>query len=83
MLTLCKSTPLGELHPHVFVVDTTTTPDALIHNTTLPVADINMSHSNLSSQQKQQLLDVFKMFKDVFANGGEPFCCTSVVQHDI
>lgn len=58
MLTLCKSTPLGELYPNVFVVDTTTTADALIHNTTLPVADIDMSHSNLPSQQKQQLLDV-------------------------
>ena len=72
MLTLCKGTPLGKLYPNLFAVDTTTTttPDALIHNIPLPVADIDMSHSSLSSQQKQQLLNVFKMFKDVFANGG-------------
>ena len=82
MLTLCKSIPLGELYPYVFVVDTTTTPDALIHNTALPVADIDMSHF-LSSRQKQKLLDVLKTFKDIFANGGNLFCGTSVVQHDI
>ena len=62
---------LEELYPNVFVVDTTTTPDVHIQNTALPVADID--------QQKQQLLDVLKTFKDIFANGGEPLSCTFVV----
>ena len=82
---LCKGTPLGEFIPmhDVCVVDATTTPDACTHDTALPLDDIDLSHSNISPQEKQQLLDVLKTFRDVFAVGGEPLGHTSVVQHDI
>ena len=84
-VTLCKGTPLGEFIPmhDVCVVDATTTPDACTHDTALPLDDIDLSHSNISPQEKQQLLDVLNTFRDVFAVGGEPLGRTSVVQHDI
>ena len=84
-VTLCKGTPLGEFIPmhDVCVVDATTTPDACTHDTALPLDDIDLSHSNISPQEKQQLLDVLNTFRDVFAVGGEPLGRTSLVQHDI
>ena len=67
----------------VCVVDATTTPDTHTHDTALPLDDIDLSHSNISPQEKQQSLDVLNTFRDVFVVGGEPLGCTSVVQHDI
>ena len=83
-ITLAKGTQLGTFIPlcNVFVVNSSMNGGNPVADPSAPL-DFDLSSSELSPQEQQQLRSVLHSFHDVFATPDGPLGHTSIVKHEV
>ena len=82
-VTIYRGTTLGQFTPLSELLLVESQPPASPSSDSFPLSDINLSDSELSYNQQQELLALLYNYSDLFASDNGPLGHTSVVKHTI